>query len=364
MRNKEGIFWCYLFPLILSSCLYLGVNRLGVAEEFETIKIAYITSEKQKDDLLSVLKAARLSDDKAMFDIAICSRDEAAALLEKGSIEAYVTGGGRPELFIKENGMNETILKAFMDSYMQRQITMQNILAANPDAANDGLFEDLIKQESFVELTDKHKNPDNVIIYFYAILAYTCVFAANWGLEEVINIQPDQSAKAARVNASPISKTKLFVCNMLASYTCHIVSVILLFIYMKFVLYVKFGNELVYLLAVCLLGSLTGLLFGAVIGFWIKKKAEIKEAVLIAVVLVFSFLSGMMSVEMKYYVTEKFPLLACINPVYLITDAMYSLYYFDSHSRYYINLLLLIVMAAVFMAASYFGIRRKNYDSI
>ena len=391
LRNMEGIFWCYIFPIILSTCLYLGVSKLGAVEEFETIKIAYVVGEAQTElskeagtavsqeqaelshevgtavghnELLSVMKAAKLSEDKYMFDITLCSSKEAVDLLEKGDIEAYIIGGDRPELFIKENGLNETIVKSFVDSYMQKQITIKNILVSNPEALNNGLIEDLIGQTDFVDISDKHKKPDNIIIYFYAILAYTCIFASNWGLEEVINIEADQSMRGARISASPVSKMRLFACNMLASYTCHIISVILLFLYMKFVLNVKFGDELAYLIAICLAGSLTGLLMGASIGFWIKKKPAIKEAIIIAFSLGCSFLSGMMAVEIKYYVTEKFPLLAYINPVNLITDAMYSLYYFDGHNRYFINLMLLMLMAAVFTVASYFGIRRRNHDSI
>lgn len=396
LRNKEGIFWCYIFPVILSTCLYLGVSRLGVVEEFKTIKIAYVVGEFQTelgqaagtavgqetqasvsyelgdavshkaygDELLSVMKAAKLSEDKYMFDITLCSGKEAAALLEKGDINAYIIGGDRPELFIKQNGLNETIVKSFLDGYMQKQIAIKNILASNPEALNNGLIDDLIGQTDFVDISDKHRKPDNVIIYFYAILAYTCIFATNWGLEEVVNIEADQSMRGARISASPVNKMRLFVCNMLASYTCHIISVILLLLYMKFVLNVKFGDELAYLIAICFAGSLTGLLMGANIGFWIKKKPVIKEAIIIAFTLGCSFLSGMMAVEVKYYVTEKFPLLAYINPVNLITDAMYSLYYFDSHNRYYLNLLLLMLMAAAFTLASYFGIRRRNHDSI
>lgn len=364
MRNKQSIFWCYIFPLILSTCLYLGVSKLGVVEEFDTIKIAYISQRAESEEFLSVLKAAKFSENKAMFDISLCSREEAAELLDKGSIEAYIIGGSIPELYIRENGMNETIVKAFIDSYLQKRITIQNILKANPDAINEGLMDDLIAQKSFVRLTERHKEPDNLIIYFYAILAYTCMYAANWGLFEATVIQQDQSLMGARISASSINKMKLFICNMLAAYTCHIVSVILLFIYMKFVLNIKFGEDLFYLLAVCFIGSLTGLTFGATTGFWVKKKAEVKEAIMIAVTLICSFLSGMMSVDMKYYVSEKFPLLAYINPANLITDAMYSLYYFDGYKRYFIDLLFLIVIAAVFVAASYLGIRRKKYDSI
>lgn len=363
-RNKTSMFWCYLFPILLTSSLYMAAGRLNAVNSFNTIKIAYVNQGQTEDDFGAALKSAKQSDDLMMFDVTFCSREEAAGLLDKGNIEAYIIGGSSPELFVKKNGLNETIVKAFMDAYKQKQITMGNILANNPDALSNGLIDDVIKHQSFTGIADNHRNPDDVLIYFYAILAYTCISAANWGLEELVNIQADQSAKGARLNASPVKKTKLFICNMLASYSCHSISVIILFFYMKYVLRINFGDNLLYLLTACLTGSFTGLILGANIGVWVKKRTETKEAIMTAVILSSSFLAGMMVTEVKYYVAHKLPVLAYINPTNLIADAMYSLYYFEGYSRYYTDILLLLAIAAVLLVTSYLGIRRKNYASI
>jgi ABC-2 type transport system permease protein len=353
-----------MFPILLTTCLYLAAGKIGTVNTFETIKIAYDNQGVQTDEFGSVLQSAKLSDDKMMFDITLCSREEAKELLDKGTIEAYIIGSSKPELFVKENGLNETIVKAFLDSYRQMQITIGNILAQNPKAINNGLIDDVMNYENFISEAKNQKKPDSILIFFYAIMAFTCVFAANWGLDEVINIQADQSLCGARVNVSPVNKMKLFLCNMLAAFTCHIISVILLFLYMNYVLNINFGDNLIYLLSICFLGSLAGLVLGANIGLWVKKKAEVKGAILTAVVMGGGFLSGMMMAEVKYYVAEKFPLLAYINPVNLVTDAMYSLYYFDTYKRFYLDVVLLFIIMAVLMAASYLGIRRKNYASI
>ena len=47
-----------------------------------------------------------------------------------------------------------------------------------------------------------------------------------------------------------------------------------------------------------------------------------------------SFLAGLMFVDMKYIIAVKAPFLSYINPAALISDAFYSLYLFDSHSRF------------------------------
>ena len=76
-----------------------------------------------------------------------------------------------------------------------------------------------MEAETFVYEVDNGKRPDVILIYFYSLLAYTCLFASGWGLDEVINIQADQSHRGARVSVSPVHKMKLFLSNMLAAIT-------------------------------------------------------------------------------------------------------------------------------------------------
>ena len=188
--------------------------------------------------------------------------------------------------------------------------------------------------------------------------------AANIGLDEVVNIQANLSLRGARVSVSAISKMKLFLCNILAAFTTHMGSLMLLFLYMYFIIKVDFGNNLPYLFAACMVGSLTGLGMGAFVGVWVMKKVSIKEAILSAITMGGAFLSGMMMSQIKYLVATKFPILSYINPVSLITDSMYSLYYYDTYERYFTNVMILGAMAILFGVLAVLGLRRKNYASI
>lgn len=363
-RNKEVLFWNYMFPILLATCFFFAFNNLYKAEDFETIKIAYDNQGAAEDEFGAVLSGAEITEGKKMVDITYCDEQEAKKLLENGEITGYIIGSEKPELFIKENGMNETILKSVLDQYRQMQVTVHTIMAQNPNAVNEGLIDDIMNHNNFVENIRNQKNPDSLLIYFYALLAFTCIYAAGGGLDEVINIQADQSIRGARVNVSPINKMKLFLCNLAAAYTSQIISILLLFFYMYYGIKVKFGDNLTYLLLACLIGSLAGMTMGACIGVWVKKKAEVKEAMLTVIILGGGFLSGMMVADMKYLVALKAPLLSYINPVNLVSDAMYSLYYFDTYDRFYLNIAILCVMTVVFGVASYVGIRRKSYASI
>lgn len=80
--------------------------------------------------------------------------------------------------------------------------------------------------------------------------------------------------------------------------------------------------------------------------------------------MLFSFMAGMMMHDIKYIIAEKAPFLNLINPVNMITDGLYSLYYYDTLDRYLFNISSLVMFTVVMLSLSYIVLRRKNYDSI
>jgi ABC-2 type transport system permease protein len=82
------------------------------------------------------------------------------------------------------------------------------------------------------------------------------------------------------------------------------------------------------------------------------------------VVLGGGFLSGMMMADMKYIIAEKLPLLSFINPVNLVADSLYSLYYYDTFDRFILNMGILGLITVILGVLSYVGVRRENYASI
>ncbi len=103
---------------------------------------------------------------------------------------------------------------------------------------------------------------------------------------------------------------------------------------------------------------------GTLIGSSIKKSEDFKTGMVTSFTMIFSFLAGMMVLDMKYIVAEKVPILAKINPVSMITDGLYSLYYYDNLNRYIYNVISLLIFSSVMVVVSYMFIRRKKYDSI
>ena len=67
---------------------------------------------------------------------------------------------------------------------------------------------------------------------------------------------------------------------------------------------------------------------------------------------------------MKYIVDKNIPILNIINPANMITDGLYSLYYYETLDRYYFNIISLIIFSCFMLALSMQSLRRQKYDSI
>ena len=138
----------------------------------------------------------------------------------------------------------------------------------------------------------------------------------------------------------------------------------LLFLYTIFVLKVDYGNRLWPVILIACIGLIAGQMLGLSVATLIKSNENTKTGVLVALSMFGSFLSGMMGITMKYVIDTNLPILNLVNPVAMITDGLYSLYYYESFSRYSFDLLSLILFSLLMIIVSFRGLRRQQYDSI
>ena len=139
---------------------------------------------------------------------------------------------------------------------------------------------------------------------------------------------------------------------------------IILLIYLIYGLGVEFGHQIGYIALLIAIGSFTGISIGNLISCIFKGSENTKTSISTAISMLCSFFAGMMVIDMKYLVLEYCPLLAYMNPVSLITDALYSLYYYTTYDRYFFNLFCLMIIGILFSFISIIYMRRKQYDSI
>lgn len=366
LRNKETILWSFGFPILLSIFFYMAFSNLSKAEGIESIPIGLVVEENVIVPFKDILENVKITEGKNLFEVKTGTLEEVKDLLVREKVKGYIVFKDKPVLYIKNNGFSQSIIKTFLDTYEQKKQTINHIIQLNPDIVKNGqinLISNLFRN-FIVDGGAKDKNPDNILIYFYSLIALSCIFGANWGFAEAVNIQADQSNIAARINVAPTHKMKLLLCNLLAAFTLHFLSVLFLLAFLIRVLNVAFGGQLNYILITCFIGSICGISLGAMICVTIKANLKAKESILTAIIMGGGFLAGMMSTQVKYVVQTNVPFIGLINPSNLITDTLYSLYYYDEYHRFYRNITLLFILTIVFTSIAYFKIRRKEYASI
>ena len=358
LREKTGLFWTLVFPLLLSTLFRLAFSNLNETAFFEKISVAVVSSAQADTVFLEAMASSELFD---MQETDIVKADE---LLTKGDITGYITFAAEPQLIVGKSGMNESMLKTFMDTYAQRTSTMEQVYRNNPQGLTQAFLDKLSAETSYTEAQPVSKSSNSMVIYYYALLAMTVLMMATYGCGVIMEIQANQSARAARVSVAPTHKMKIFLASVSATFITQLVCILIVLAYQILVLGVDFGASLGKVVLLCLVGCIMSITFGTALGAVFPKSEYLKTGVVVAITMLESFLAGLMAVEVKYFVQKALPIMGYLNPAALITDALYALFYYDTFERYYISLGILGVMAAVCCAVTYSVLRRQKYASI
>ena len=367
VRNYQVLFWTLGFPVILATFFGMAFANIGAATEFETIKMGIVNTAEYKADtnFQTHLKEASDASDDPMFELTVFdTQEDAANALREKTISGYILEKDSMQLYIRSAGIQPTIMKTFIDWYMQTVSAINGIIADHPESAMKipGILE---KSITYVEDVNTNPNkPNSMLTYYYALIAMTCLYGAFMGLTEVGAVQANQSATAARVNLAPVHKMKVFACSLCSATLIQYLSILILIAYLIFVQKVDFGNQAGFILLASFAGCCAGVSFGAMMGAIVKKGDGIKTGVIIGFSMLMSFLAGLMSAKIKYTATKSFPILAYINPGNLIADAFYSLYYYETYNRYLLNVGLLFAFSFVFYFITYLIMRRQQYESL
>lgn len=347
IRSKSIIFWSLLFPIILGTFFNMAFSNLESAENFQKIKIALVGSDKSFESLIGNLED--------LFEYEVLSLDDAKKALDDNKISGYYEINETITTHVKGNGTNSTIMKYVLDNYYIYTSVGMNIYEMKgvilKDISDNNFFNDI-----------SNAKVDNTVIYFYSLIGMVCIQAGSFGINAVSTNEANLSKKGARLSVSPTNKLFSLLISLLVALIVQYIELIVILSYFIFILGVNFGY-IPQILLISLFGILAGISLGTVVAISNKKKENFKQALLMVFVMSCSFLSGMMAVQIKYLMETKFPILAKINPVSLVTDGLLSLYYEDT-SRYFSNILSLFIFSFVMIVIAYSFARRKKYDSI
>ncbi|MDD2519049.1 MAG: ABC transporter permease [Bacilli bacterium] len=365
LRSKSAIFWTLVFPIILATLFNLAFSNLTSGEYFETIDLAVVNNDnfKVEENFKDLIQSLSEDSEEQLFNTQYVSLEKAKTLLQDDEISGYIIVNDKINVVIKNNGINQSTIKSVVDNYYQVVSVINNISKSNPEAIRNGVLEKL--NESTSNFNDvSNENVDPIVVYFYTLIGMICLYGGTFGVNAVIETEANLSKKGARVSVSPVHKFKLLLASFLAAIVIHYSEVLILLGYLLFILKIDLGNQILPVLLLTFVGSLAGTSLGTLIGVSNKKSENMKMSILISVTMLFSFLAGMMVLQIKYIIANKIPVLANINPVNFITDGLYSLYYYNTLDRYFYNVIGLLVFTLVMFLISYIFIRRKKYDSL
>lgn len=368
IRDKQLVFWSLVFPILLATLFKIAFSNLSSSEIFKAIDIAVVDNQyyKNNEGFKGAMEQVSKAGEDKLFNVTFAEEDKAEELLKNSKIEGYIYLNPDINLVVKSSGLNQTIIKSYLDNYKQIESTIAGIAKENPQAMmNTALMEDISSYKEYTkEISPSRGEPDTILNYFYSLIAMACLYGGFLGLKEITDIQADLSKRAARVNMVPVHKMKVFIYSFSAAFMVQFAQILILLGYLRFILKINFGNQLPYILLLCFVGCVVGVSMGAMISALVKKKEGMKVAILISVSMIGSILSGMYQASIKYFVEQKLPALAYINPASLITDGFYTLYYYNTHGRFFVNTFILVALSVVFCLITYYIIRRQKYASL
>lgn len=373
-KNKMLIFWTFAFPLILGTLFQMAFSDIEKEEKLQTIPIAIVKLSSDQNSMVPEIFEHLKNGEESMFDISYQDEKCAKELLEDKKIDGYLILSEPLKLVVKENGINQTVLKFVTEEILETEEIMKNVVMLEmnkADTLDEQFYQSIYmkiekwKQENQIELNNiSNQNLSYTMIEFYTLIAMTCLYGGILGLYLVNQNLANQSANGKRISVSPTQKGKVIITSALAGYTAQLIGIALLFFYTICFLKIDYGENILFIILLTLVGCFAGLSLGIMIASVFKTNENTKTGIVIAFTMLCCFLSGMMGITMKYIVDKNIPILNKINPASMITDGFYSLYYYGTFDRYFFNVISLLIFSIFMLALSIKSLRRQTYDSI
>ncbi|MBQ1194246.1 MAG: ABC transporter permease [Lachnospiraceae bacterium] len=368
LHTKEEVFWILIFPIILGTCFYAAFSNISSStEEFHTINVAVVLENNENDTLFkNVLDSIENSEaEEPLLAVTYTDAKKADELLSDKEVSGIITlNEGTPSLKILGDGINESILKEFLDQYLQ-SISVLTSIEVDDMSEFSNIVNKLTSDTSYIEvkkLTDG--NTDILTDYYYSLIAMACLFGSLSGQSCAMSMKANLSPLGMRKTLSPASRLSVILGDFFATYLLQIVANTLLVLYLNYILNVNLGGNILLVFVTTWIGSLIGVSQGMLVGSLPRLGEAMKITINIALPLFSSFLSGLMVGGIKYQIDKFAPIINKLNPATVITDALYSLNIFDTYGNFIQCMITLVLYCVVFCSLSYFMTRRESYASV
>lgn len=386
LRTPSVIIWTLIFPIVLATVFNFMFESLRAKDSVDPVPVAVVEDDAWDASPFSAVIDELAGDDEPLFDVsAVTTEDEARELLTSGAVDGVFTvdDAGDPRLLLApetsnvhtsgDNAtyeINRSIIEVIASSYLQNRALIERVATENPllftdpDAIERALSQSVPVDE--VSLT--YSQPDTTVRYYYALLGMASLFAAQVAEGMVCRLQPTTSDLGARRSISGTSRIRLLMATLAA---CWLVSAAFLGLALLYICTaggIDFGGRE----GLCLLGIVAASLFstclGALIGALpVKGGADARSGILTmatCLLSVFAGLYGQPTMELADSIARACPAAMWINPVSLIRDVFYSIYYYDALEPFALRTLMCVGLAVVAFAASVAFFRRQRYEHL
>lgn len=374
LKNKSLIFWTFAFPILLGTLFNMAFSNIEKSEKLSIIDIAIINSDEFDNYKIFKETMQTLSDDNnknKIFNITYTDISKAKKLLLNEEITGYLKfNENNIDIIVNSSGINETILRSIVDEIEREKEVINTLVKKETEKGNidyTAIYNKiaLLLNNSNATLKDiSNKNLSYTMIEYYTLVAMAVLYGALISMNVVNYKLANMNSVGKRTAVSKVGKGKLLLGSLLASYIVQMLSLLILLVYTIFVLKVDYGSDIMHVILLIAIGSLASLTLGLGVSTMLKTNENAKTGILIAITMLWSTLSGMMGITTKYVIDKNIPILNILNPANMITDAFYSLYYYDTLNRFYSNIISLLVFSLIMIIISYESLRRQKYDSI
>lgn len=266
--------------------------------------------------------------------------------------------------------VNRAILESVATSYLQSEALIEELATHDPVALSDPttIENALGLSVSVREVSLTHAQPDSMVRFYYALLGMASIFAAQLAGESVWHLQPTSSAAGARRTVSSTSRMRLLIPTIGACWAVSTTFLAIAFGYICLTAHIDFsGREglcLVGIAAASLLSCGIGVLVGALPG---RMGSDSRRGILTALTCLLSLFAGLYgepTMELADTIAQALPAATWLNPVCLIRDLFYTVYYYDTLVPFSLRLAACMGIAAALLTVSAACMRRSAHEHL
>lgn len=334
-RDKMTLFWNTIFPIMLASFFILVFSTIN--KEPGKIDIAM---EKNNPYIEIAEEIPYLNLKEVKSDITTDLKNKEYKVFVHNDLT----------LEISNSSVDVMIVKNIFDQIKQ---------ISNTELDKNEIVKNL--KTNFIETTEQRNT--NAETMLYSIIIMTSFYTVFDGVIYVDNILYSSSERAKRLLASPLKRSSYLFSSILSGLLISGANVVILIIFLKLVFNITIITNILASAVIISSIMILGLTLGMVLSLTLKLKVTAKTGIGLGIVLFMCYTSGMLGPGFTNLLSEKFPIIANLNPATNLQNAFVSSNMIGYNGYLIPAVGYSLLLSFVFLIFSIFKLRRaKQYD--